>query len=100
VTTDENQQDREYIGLTGLDHESIDDEIIFARIFLHLFCEDIDEMTATVNAAIGEYNKKKRCCLGNIKQFTTSEITVGSALMIGDGAAGGNGCMMWRSERK
>jgi hypothetical protein len=46
VSTEENQQDREYIGLTSLDLKSIDDEIIFARIFLHLFCEDIDEMTA------------------------------------------------------
>jgi hypothetical protein len=110
VSTEENQQDREYIGLTGLDLtgldltgldlESIDDEVIFAQIFLHLFCEDIDEMTARVNAAIREYNNKKRFCLGNIKQFTTSEIIVGFALMIGDRAADGNGCMIWLSERK
>jgi hypothetical protein len=100
VSTEENQQYREYIGLTALDLESIDDEVIFTRIFLHLFCEDIDEMTARVNAAIREYNCKKRFCLGNIKQFTTSEIIIGFALMIGGGEAGGNGCMMWRSERK
>jgi hypothetical protein len=57
-------------------------------------------MTAQVNAAIIEYNRKKRFCLGNIKQFTTREIIVGFALMIFCGAAGRNGCMMWRSERK
>jgi hypothetical protein len=53
-----------------------------------------------VNAAIREYNHKKRFCLANIKQFTTREIIVGFDLMIGGGAAGGNGFMMWRSERK
>jgi hypothetical protein len=47
-----------------------------------------------------KYNHKKRFCLGNIKQFTTSDIFFGFALMIGGGAAGGNGCMVWRSERK
>jgi hypothetical protein len=57
-------------------------------------------MTARVNAAIREYTHKKRFCLGNIKQFTTSEIIVGFALTIGGGVAGGNGCMMWRSESK
>jgi hypothetical protein len=57
-------------------------------------------MTARVNAAIIKYNHKKRFCLGNIKQFTTSEIIFGFALMIGGGTAGGNGCVMWRSERK
>jgi hypothetical protein len=53
-----------------------------------------------VTAAIREYNHKKRLCLGNIKQFTTSEIILGFALMIGGGSASGNCCMMWRSERK
>jgi hypothetical protein len=46
VSAEENEQDREYIGLTGLDLESIDDEVLFARIFLHLFYEDIGEMMA------------------------------------------------------
>jgi hypothetical protein len=55
-------------------------------------------MTARVNAAIREYNNKKRFCLANIKQFTTSEIMVGFALTIVGGMAGGNSCMMWRSE--
>jgi hypothetical protein len=53
-----------------------------------------------VNAAIREYNHKKRFCFENIKQFNTSEIRVGCALMVDGGAAGGNGCMMWRYERK
>jgi hypothetical protein len=63
VSTEENQQDREYIGLTGLHLESIDDEVIFARIFLHLFSEDIDEMTARVNAAIREYRTRSASAL-------------------------------------
>jgi hypothetical protein len=100
VSTEENEQDREYIGLTGLDLESIDEEVIFAHIFLHLFCEDIGEMTALVNVAIAEKNHMKRFSLGEIKPFSASKLIVGLALMIGGGAAGGNGCMMWCSERK
>jgi hypothetical protein len=46
VSPEENQQYKEYIRLTGLNLESIADDVIFARILLHLFCEDIDEMTA------------------------------------------------------
>jgi hypothetical protein len=38
--------------------------------------------------------------LGKIKLFTTSELIVGLASMIGHGMAGGNGCMIWCSERK
>jgi hypothetical protein len=52
VSTEEIEQDRDNIGLTGLDLESIDDEVIFASIFLHLFCEDIGEMTAVVNVYV------------------------------------------------
>jgi hypothetical protein len=100
VSTEENEQDREYIGLTGLDLESIDDEVIFARIFLHLFCEDMGEMKARANVAIAEKNHTKRFSLGEIKPFSASELIVGLALMIGGGEAGGNGCMIWRSERK
>jgi hypothetical protein len=100
VSTEENEQDMEYIGLTGLDLESIDDEFIFARIFLHLFCEDIGEMMERVNVAVTEKNHIKRFSLGEIKPFSAIELIVGLALMIGGGAAGGNGCMMWRSERK
>jgi hypothetical protein len=42
----------------------------------------------------------KRFSLGKIKLFSASELIVGSALMLGGGAAGDNGCMMWPSERK
>jgi hypothetical protein len=56
VSTEENEKDREYIGLTGLDLASIDEEVIFAGVFLHLFCKDIDEMTTRVNASILVYN--------------------------------------------
>jgi hypothetical protein len=94
------EQDREYIGLTGLDLESIDDEVLFASIFPHLFCEDIGEMMAQVNLSFMEKNHTKRFSLGEIKPFSASELIVGSALMIGGGAAGGNGCMMWPSDRK
>jgi hypothetical protein len=38
--------------------------------------------------------------LGKIKHFSTSDIVNGFALMIGGWAVEGNGCMMWRSERK
>jgi hypothetical protein len=100
VSTEDNEQDREYIGLTGLDLESIDDEVIFACIFPHLFCEDIGEMTARVNVAVAEKNHIKRFSLGKIKPFSARELIVGLALMIGGGAAGGNGCMMWIYERK
>jgi hypothetical protein len=37
VLTEENKKDREYIGITGLDLAYIDDEVIFARVFLRLF---------------------------------------------------------------
>jgi hypothetical protein len=98
---EENKKDGEYIGLTGLDLAPFDDEVIFARVFIHLFCKDIDEMTAWVNAAIMVYNHHKCFSLGKIKHyFFTSEIIVGFAIMIGGGGVGGNGCMTWRSERK
>jgi hypothetical protein len=100
VSTEENEQEREYIGLTSLDLESIDDEVIFASIILHLFCEDIGEMTAQVNVAIAEKNHMKRFSLGKIKPLAVSELIVGLALIIGGGADGGNGYIMRRSERK
>jgi hypothetical protein len=40
---------REYIGRTGRDHDSIEDCMIFARIFLHLFCEDTVVMKDRMN---------------------------------------------------
>jgi hypothetical protein len=57
-------------------------------------------MTARVNLAIAEKNHMKRFSLAKIKPFSASELIVGLALMIDGGAAGGNACMMWRSERK
>jgi hypothetical protein len=82
VSTEENEQEREYIGLTGLYLESIDDEVIFDCIFIHLFCEDIGEMTARVNVAVAEKNHTKRFSLGKIKPFSASELIVGLALVL------------------
>jgi hypothetical protein len=84
-----------YIGLTGLDLESIDDEFIFDHICLHLFGEDIGEMTARVNVAIPEKNHTKCFSLGNTKPLSASELIVGLALMVGGGIGGGNGCMIY-----
>jgi hypothetical protein len=94
VPTEENRNDRDYIGLTALYLESIDDEFIFAGVFFHLFCEDIEEMVARVNSAIMEKKHTRHFSLGGIKHFSTSEIIVGFALMIDGGAAGGNRCML------
>jgi hypothetical protein len=57
-------------------------------------------MTTRVNVGITEKNHMKRFSLGKIKPFSVSELIVGLALMIGGGAAGGNGCMIWRFECK
>jgi hypothetical protein len=100
VLTEENETYRDYIGLTSVDLSSIDDKFIFAWVFLHLFCKDIDEMTAQVTVTIAVYNHQKRFSLGKIKHFSASEIIVGFALIIGVGAVGGKWCMMWYSERK
>jgi hypothetical protein len=100
VSTEENEKDREYIGLTGVYLASIDDEVIFTQVFIRLFCKDIDEMTAQVNAAIVVYNHEKRFSLRKIKHLSMIEIIIAFALMIGDGDVGGNGCMMWRANNR
>jgi hypothetical protein len=63
-STEGNEKDREYVGLTDLDLDFIEDDVTFARVFLYLFYKDIVVMKDLMNNYIAAKNNAKRFSLG------------------------------------